>query len=99
VGNEEIHEVPYNLQAAERSLTYVPIFRKPVIVFIAIQNLPLMKTISGFRDFDLGLVVHLKNEPIRCNTFRSAFRRLIGELYAEKETTTGNAWEKDLGSD
>jgi hypothetical protein len=67
--NEEMHEVLNNLKAAERSLTSVPIFGKLVMVFIAIRNLPSMKTISGFRNFDLGLAVCLNNSPVRCNYF------------------------------
>jgi hypothetical protein len=47
--NEEMHEVPYNLQAAERSFTTDPIFRKPVMIFIATRDLYSMKMISGFR--------------------------------------------------
>jgi len=69
VGNEEMHEVLNNLQAAEKSLINIPIFRKPVIVFIAIRNLPSMKTISGFRDFPLWLAVRLNNSPVICNYF------------------------------
>jgi len=53
--NEEMHEVLNNEQAAERSLTNVPIFLKPVIIFIATRNIPSMKIISGFRDFIVGL--------------------------------------------
>jgi hypothetical protein len=44
-----LHEVPDNLQAAERSLTSVPIFEKPFVLFF------IQKRTSGLRGIISGL--------------------------------------------
>jgi len=59
MGGGEIEEIAQSAEklssCLERSLTSVPIFWKPFVIFIATRNRPSMKITSGFRGIVFGL--------------------------------------------